>query len=83
MAEHNINFAKITDIFEDSFSLDLIDEEHSTSGEIRFIIVGMTAQYGLVHLVYTMPDNDEIHFVTARLAGKFYVKQYEKNVRRT
>ncbi len=28
LAEHRINFAKIIDIFEDSFSLDLIDDKH-------------------------------------------------------
>ncbi|MBA2494156.1 MAG: BrnT family toxin [Acidobacteria bacterium] len=83
LAEHRINFAKIIDIFEDSFSLDLIDDKHSNPTELRFIIVGRTVEYGLVYLVYIMPTDDEIHFVTARKAEKWYVKQYEENLRRT
>lgn len=81
--EHKIDFNKIKDVFEDNFSLDLIDEKHSTTDEERFIIVGKTSFYGLIHLVYTMPTDDEIHFVTVRKAEKWYVKQYEENLRRT
>ncbi len=81
--EHKIDFEKIKDVFEDSFSLDLIDELHSTSDEERFIIVGKTAYYGLIHLVYTMKSDDEIHFITARKAEKWYVKKYEESIRRT
>jgi len=82
-SERRISFDKISDVFEDSFSLDLIDEKHSTPDEDRFIIVGKTAEYGLIHLVYTMPSDAEIHFVTARRAGKWFINQYEKNLRRT
>lgn len=81
--EHRVEFDKLFDIFEDDFSLDLIDKKHSTPDETRFIIVGVTAEYGLVHLVYTMPSDEEIHFITARKAAKFYVKQYEAHIRRT
>ncbi len=59
LSEHKISFDKISDVFEDSTSLDLIDEKHSTPDELRFIIVGKTAEYGLIHLVYTMPTDDE------------------------
>lgn len=83
LSEHNIGFDEIFDIFEDVFSLDLIDKKHSKPGEERFIIVGMTAKYGLVHLVYTMPSDEEIRFITACKAEKFYVKQYEENLRRS
>ena len=55
-ADHGVDFARITDIFEDSLSLDLIDKKHSSPDENRFIIVGVTAKYGLIHLVYTMPS---------------------------
>lgn len=83
LAGHKINFAKISDVFEDSFSLDLIDDKHSTNAELRFIIVGKTVEYGLIHLVYTMPTGNEIHFITARKADKWHIKQYEENIRRT
>ena len=54
LSEHKIDFNKIFDIFEDQYSLDLIDKKHSAPDEKRFIIVGLTAFYGLVYLVYTM-----------------------------
>lgn len=80
--DHKVDFEKIKDVFEDTFSLDLIDRSHSTPDEERFIIIGKTAFYGLIHLVYTMPSEDEIRFITARKAEKWYVKKYEKNIRR-
>ncbi len=80
LSEHKIDFNKIFDIFEDDYSLDLIDKKHSSHDETRFIIVGLTAFYGLVYLVYTMPSDDEIRFITARKAEKFYVSQYEENI---
>jgi uncharacterized DUF497 family protein len=83
LEEHSIDFAKVTDVFEDSFSLDLIDKKHSSPNDIRFIIVGISAAYGLIHLVYSMPNDDEIHFITARKADRWHIKQYEENVRGT
>jgi len=64
--EHSIDFAKITDIFEDAFALEFIDEKHSTEDEIRHAVIGITI-YGLVYLVFTAPSEDELHFITARL----------------
>ncbi|MGI8884928.1 MAG: BrnT family toxin [Pyrinomonadaceae bacterium] len=83
LSEHKIDFNKILDIFEDDYSLDIIDKKHSTADEIRFIVVGLTAFYGLVYLVYAMPSDNEIRFITARKAEKFYVSQYEENLRGT
>ncbi len=79
---HKVDFDKISDIFEDVFSLDYEDEEHSVENEIRFAVVGKTAEYGLIHLVYTIPNDEEIHFITARRAEKWLVKRYEENLRR-
>jgi uncharacterized protein len=79
---HKIEFEKIQDIFEDNFSLDYEDEEHSTLDECRLVIVGKTAHYGLVHLVYTIVDDENLRFITARRAEKWLVKRYEENLRR-
>lgn len=81
-AEHNIDFEKLEDVFEDSFSLDYVDEEHSTDDEDRLVIVGKTAEHGLIFLVYVVPNENEIHFITARRAEKWLVKRYEQNLRR-
>ena len=68
-------------LLDNQCSLDLIDKKYSTPDETRFIIVGMTDVYGLVYLVYTMSSENEICFITARKAEKFYVKQYEEIIR--
>lgn len=79
--EHAIEFAKIIDIFEDPFAIEFIDETHSTKNETRYAIIGVTV-YGLVYLVFTEPVEDELHFITARLAENWMVKEYEENRKR-
>ncbi|CAN5139587.1 hypothetical protein BH20ACI1_BH20ACI1_08100 [soil metagenome] len=79
--KHAIEFAKIVDIFEDSFAIEFIDEEHSTEKEIRYAIIGLTS-YGLVYFVFAEPNENELHFITARLAENWMVRDYDKNRRR-
>ena len=76
--EHAIEFAKIIDIFEDAYAVEFIDEAHSTEKETRYAIIGVTV-YGLVYLVFTEPNENELHFITARLAENWMVSEYEEN----
>lgn len=76
--DHAIAFAKIINIFEDPFAIEFIDQEHSTKLETRYAIIGLT-NYGLVYLVFTEPNDGELHFITARLAENWMVKEYEQN----
>ncbi|MCP9493869.1 MAG: hypothetical protein MSG64_05355 [Pyrinomonadaceae bacterium MAG19_C2-C3] len=46
---------------------------------MRYAIIALTAAYGLTFLVYTEPEPDEIHFITARRAESWMVKDYEEN----
>jgi uncharacterized DUF497 family protein len=71
------------DIFDDPFAIDLNDYEHSTEHEQRYIIIGKTAEYGLVVLIYTMPDEASACYITARRAENWMVKEYEKRRKRT
>ncbi len=80
--EHKIEFARILDVFDDPYTVDFIDEKHSTEGEIRYVIIGLTAAYGLVFLSYTEPTETELHFITARHAEKWMVDDYEENRKR-
>ena len=79
--KHAIEFAKITDIFSDPYAVEFIDEVHSSDEETRFAIIG-TTNYGLVYLVFTETTEDELHFITARLAEGWMVKVYEENRKR-
>jgi uncharacterized DUF497 family protein len=79
---HKIDFALIFDVFEDAFSFDFIDYEHSGEVEIRYGVIGETSRYGLVFLIYTIADKDDVRFITARKAEKWMVKVYEENRKR-
>lgn len=83
-AEHHVEFAHLIDIFNDAFAVEFIDEAHSTEEELRYAIIGMTARYGLVYLVFTQEESDdvELHFITARHAEKWMVDEYEENKER-
>lgn len=78
--EHSIEFSEIIDIFEDPYAIEFIDERHSSEDETRYTIIGLTA-YGLTCLVFTEPVENELHFITARLAENWMVKEYEENRR--
>ncbi len=69
-------------LFEDSFSIDFEDAEHSGEKEARYGTIGKTAEYGLVVLVYTVTADDDIRFITARRAEKWMVREYEKQRKR-
>lgn len=74
--EHKIDFALITDVFDDPFGIYREDVEHSDD-EIRYSVVGLTANYGLVFAVFTHAG-DKIRFITARRAEKWMVREYEQ-----
>ncbi len=75
--EHRVDFAKISDIFDDVYGLYREDIEHSDH-ETRYTVVALTAEYGLTFTVFVYQQDDEIRFVTARKAEKWMVKEYEQ-----
>ena len=79
---HKIDFSLIFDVFEDVYAFDFEDYEHSTETEIRWGTIGQTSQYGLIVLIYTIVENDDVRFISARKAEKWMVKIYEENRRR-
>lgn len=79
--EHHIDFAEIEDVFEDAFSIDFIDEEHSSEIEIRYGIIGKTTACGLVISIHSV-SGDEIRFITTRRAEKWMVNEYEQQQKR-
>jgi uncharacterized protein len=78
--QHKVEFDKLEGIFDDPFSVDFIDEEHSTEFEIRYAIIGRTAEYGLVYLVYEAISEDELRFITARKAENWMISLYQKAI---
>ncbi len=80
--EHKVEFEKLSDVFDDDFSVDFIDEEHSTDDEIRYAIIGKTAVYGLIYLVYAPVGKNDLKFITARRAEKWMVRFYRESNKR-
>lgn len=66
---HHVEFARIIEIFSDSFAIEFEDVVHSIAVEVRYAVIRLTS-YGLVCLVYTKPSPDGLHFITARRAEK-------------
>jgi uncharacterized DUF497 family protein len=81
-AEHKVEFSKIEDIFRDPYAIEFVDESHSESDDLRFAIIGLTAEYGLIYLVFSESDNDTIRFIKARRADRWMVNEYEEKRRR-
>ena len=78
-AGHKVEFEKLIDVFDDVFAVDFIDEEHSTDDETRYAVIGKTAQYGLIYLVYVSVSENELKFITARKAEKWMVDFYRES----
>jgi len=76
--EHGVDFALIVDIFDDPFAIYRDDFGHSET-EIRYTVVGLTVNYGLVFLVFTYVD-EKVRFITARRAENWMVKEYERRI---
>jgi uncharacterized protein len=77
--QHKVDFYKLEGAFDDPFSVDFIDEEHSTEEETRYAIIGKTAEYGLIYLVYESISEDELRFITARKAENWMISLYQKS----
>lgn len=82
IAEHKIDFAKIEDVFDDTFAVFIEDFKHSTDEELRLNVIGQAVNYGLIFVVFTYRGENDIQFITARKAENWMVKEYEENQKR-
>ncbi len=80
--EHKIEFDKIKDVFNDPFAVEFDDDNHSTNEEARYAVIGLSAEYGLIYLVFTEISETHLHFITARKAENWMVRDYEQNTRK-
>jgi uncharacterized DUF497 family protein len=75
--EHRVDFALLTDAFDDPFGVYFEDVEHSTETEIRFNLIGICAQYGLVYVTFTYEENN-VRLITAWKAERWAITEYEQ-----
>jgi uncharacterized DUF497 family protein len=78
--DHGIDFSMAKEVFDDPFAIDFEDFAHSAH-ESRLAIIGKTAAYGLLFVVYVVVA-DDIRLVTARRAERWMVRKYENQRRR-
>ena len=71
--DHGLDFVNIQDVFDDVYGVYIVDEEHSSESEMRFNLVGITSQYGLVFVVYVYAIENDTRLITARRAENWMV----------
>ena len=73
--KHRISFENACEVFLDPF-LRMIEPEIHT-GQIREAIIGMTADWRLLYVVYIILKDDIFRFISARPVTKHERKKYE------
>ena len=76
--KHGIKFSDAATVFGDPFELTINDPEHSI-GEYRFLSIGKSEQGQLLVVSYTEEEENHIRIISARLAKKEELKNYENN----
>jgi uncharacterized protein len=74
--KHHIDFENACEVFFDPF-LKVMDQEIH-NGQIREAIVGMTINWRLLYVVYSMLEDDILRIISARAVTKQERKKYEE-----
>jgi hypothetical protein len=74
--KHGVAFSEAATAFGDPISITVPDPEHS-SGEARFILLGLTFRSRLVVVAHT-ETSDSIRIISARLATRTERRSYEQ-----
>ena len=75
--KHQVDFREAATVFDDWLSTTFPDDDHS-SGERRFLIIGMSALSRILVVSYTENGNT-IRIISARLATQHERRFYEEN----
>ena len=78
LQKDRVDFVEAASVFSDPLARIFLDEGHST-GELREIIIGHSAQQQLILVNFTATD-DEVRIFSARKATRRERKDYEENV---
>ena len=76
--KHGVSFEEAISCFDDIRQLVFYDPEHSEA-EDREIMIGRSQNGRVIFMCYTLRDN-AIRIITARLATKREVKDYESGI---
>jgi hypothetical protein len=74
--KHGIAFETACEVFFDPF-LRMIDPEN-LDGQIREAIIGLTMNWKLIYVVYTMRKGDIFRIISARSVTRYERRSYEE-----
>ena len=77
--KHGISFDEARRVFDDKNALSILDEEHSSIDEERWITIGNINSMNIilvVHLIKDINSVEHIRIISARKATKIETKQY-------
>ena len=77
LKKHGVSFEEAATVFGDPLSLTIVDPEHSTPDEHRFLLLGQSASGRLLVVAHTETD-DDIRLISARLATRRERRDYEE-----
>jgi uncharacterized DUF497 family protein len=77
LKKHGVSFEEAATVFGDPLSLTLVDPEHSSREESRFILLGQAASGRLLVVAHT-ETGDDIRLISARLATPRERRSYEE-----
>ncbi|CAN5645497.1 BrnT family toxin [soil metagenome] len=80
--KHGVAFEEAMEAFYDPLAVDDIDEPHSSNGERRFTLIGVSS-IRLLIIAYTTKAGERIRIISARKTTSYETKIYdEANKRR-
>lgn len=66
--KHGVDFLEAQTCFDDPRLL--VREDPDAEGEARFLLIGLSDRLRLLTVVYTLPSEDTIRLISARLSTK-------------
>jgi uncharacterized protein len=78
LRKHGISFDEASTIFDDHLAVIFPDEDHSID-EIRELIIGHSVKNQLLIVSFTEREPDIVRIISARLATRKEIKDYEEN----
>ena len=76
--KHKISFIQAVYVFSDPLRKEYYDEKHSSNDEDRLIAIGL-AENRLLFVIFTEPELEIIHIISARKANRHEWRFYYGN----
>ena len=80
LRKHGVSFDEASTVFDDPLAVIFDDEDHSVD-EIRELIIGYSIRRQLLIVSFTEREPEIVRIISARLATRKEIKDYEENNR--